>query len=140
MPIAGRIRTVLLYLPGVLGWWVLLIVLQTSCIFNFSAFVDGLWMRDLHDGLAQNVLGEIAYRAGHGYGDLGCGDRYIYSILYRPAGEEDAGQVRSLTSLIDVSTWKPSGGESIFAYYVDANHRYRVRWISDGADLYAEDR
>jgi hypothetical protein len=134
------VSTSIKYGLGVLCWWALFVFLQVQGVFNVGSFVDSLWMKDLHDGLVQNVIGEVAYRAGFGYGDYGSGDKYIYSVLYHPESTDVEGEVRSLSSLVDVPTWRFAEEEGIFAYYLDSRHKYRVRWISDGADISVEDR
>lgn len=134
------IGTSIKYGAGVLCWWALFAYLQVQCVFNVGSFVDSLWMKDLHDGLVRNLTGEIAYRAGYGYGDYGCGDKYIYTVLYHPGSTDAEGEVRSLSSLVDVPTWKAAEEDGIFTYYFDSKHKYSLRRISDGADISVEDR
>ena len=135
MRVIRWVGTSIKYGLGVLCWWVLFAYLQIQCIFNVGSFVDGLWMKDLHDGLVKNVIGEVAYRASRGYGDVGCGDKYIYSALYYPGPEDVDGEIRSLSSLVDVTTWRPAEQDGIFVYFLDSKHKYRLRHISDGADI-----
>lgn len=123
------------YGSGVLCWCALFTYLQVQCIFNVGSFVDSLWMQDLQNGLAKNVLGEVACRARYGYGDYGCGDKYIYSVLYRARSTDAEGEVRSLSSLVDVSTWRMAEEDGIFIYYLDSKNKYRLRQSSDGADI-----
>ncbi len=125
---------------GVLCWWALFMYLHVQCVFNVGSFVDSLWVKDLQHGLVVNVIGEVAYRASYGYGDYGCGDKYIYTVLYHPGSTGAAGEVRSVSSLVDVPTWRMVKEDGIFTYYLDSKHKYRVRHISDGADISAEDR
>lgn len=133
--------TILKYGAGVLCWLIVFGVMQHLCLFNVGSFVDSLWMKDLHDGLVQNVIGEVAYRAGYGYGDYGCGDKYIYSALYHPGSTDTAGEVTSLTSLVDVTTWREiEDSASITFTFLDSKHKYVLRYISDGADISVEDR
>jgi hypothetical protein len=114
--------------------------LQVQCVFNVRSFIDGLWITELQDGLVKNVIGEVAYRASYGYGDYGCGDKYIYSVLYHAGSADDNGEVRSLSSLVDVPTWRAAEEDGIFAYYLDSKHKYRMRQISDGTDISVEAR
>ncbi len=138
--IISRLGKSLLYASGVLGWVALFAFLQMQCFFNVGSFVDSLWMKDLHNGLVKNLIGKVAYRAAGGYGDYGCGDKYIYSALYHPGSADAAEEIRSLSSLVDAPTWKDAGRDGIFTYYVDAYHWYRMRWISDGVDISVTDR
>jgi len=133
--------TLLKYIAGMACWLIIFGFLQHMCLFNVGSFVDGLWMKDLHDGLVQNVIGEIAYRARNGYGDNGCGDKYIYSALYHLRGSNTEGEVKSLTSLVDVATWREvEDVSSINFTFLDSKHQYVIRYISDGADISAEDK
>ncbi len=135
------IVTTLKYIAGMICWFIIFGVLQHFCIFNLGPFVDSLWMKGLHDDLVQNVIGEVAYRASNGYGDFGCGDKYIYSALYPPRGADTQGEFRSLTSLVDVATWREvEGASSITFTFQDSKHQYILRYISDGADISAVDR
>ena len=140
MRVIRWVGTSLKYGLGVLCWWALFVYLQVQCVLNVGSFIDSLWMKDLQDGLVENVIGEVAYRASYGYGDYGCGDKYIYSVLYYPGSTDAEGEVRSLSSLVDVPTWRMAEEDGIFAYYIDSKHKYRVRQISDGADISVEDR
>ena len=124
-----------------LGWAAIFAYLQFQCLFNVGSFVDGLWMKDLHDGLARNLIGEVAYRAGNGYGDYGCGDRYLYSVHYSPPGTDAGETVRSLDSLVDIATWREvEDSVSITATFLDAKHKYVLYMTSDPAYIRAVDR
>jgi hypothetical protein len=140
MRVIRWIGTSLKYVLGVLCWVAVFAYLQIQCLFNVGSFVDGLWMKELHDGLVENVIGEVAYRAGDGYGDYGCGAKYIYSVQYRQGRIDGEGVIRSLSSLVDVATWRMIGSESITATFLDAKHKYVLRSISDGVDISAGDR
>lgn len=135
------VGTTLKYVAGMVCWFIIFGVLKRFCIFNMGSFVDSLWMKDLHDDLVRNVSGELAYRASYGYGDYGCGDKYIYFALYRPGGSDTEGELRSLTSLVDVATWREVEASSSITYtFLDSKHKYVLRYISDGADILAVDR
>jgi hypothetical protein len=135
------IGTILKYIAGMLCWIIVFGILQHQCLFNVGSFVDGLWMKDLHDGLVKTMIGDVAYRASYGYGDYGCGDKYIYSALYRPGSTDTGGEVRSLTSLVDVVTWREiEDSASITSTFLDSKHKYVLRYISDGADISAVNR
>lgn len=135
------VGTILKYITGMSCWLIVFGILQHLCLFNVGSFVDSLWIKDLHDGLVQNVIGEVAYRASYGYGDYGCGDKYIYSVLYHPESTDTEGKVRSLSSLVDVATWREAEGSSSITFtFLDSKHEYVLRYISDGADISAVDR
>lgn len=131
------IGTISKYALGVLAWQVVFVVLQVYCIFNVGSFVDSLWIKELHDGLVQNLAGKIAFRAEDGYGDFGCGDKYIYTVLYKSGVQDDEGKYRSLSSLVDVQTWKIDNQEGNFVNFLDSKHKYTLRIISDGTDITA---
>lgn len=133
--------TTLKYIAGMVCWFVIFGVLQHFCFFNLGSLIDSLWMKDLHDNLVQNVIGEVAYRANNGYGDFGCGDKYIYSALYHPRGADTKGEFRSLTSLVDVASWREAEAAAPITFtFLDSKHQYVIRYISDGADISAVDR
>ncbi len=138
------VGTILKHVLGVLCWFAVFAFLQFECLFNVGSAVDGLWVKDLHDDLVENLIGEVAYRAERGHGDSGCGARYIYSVRYHPNREDSplsvGGELRSLTSLVDLATWRFVGQESAIATYVDSKHEYSVRTISDGTEVWAVDR
>lgn len=134
------VRTILMYGAGMMCWLIVFGYLQHQCIFNVGSFVDSLWVKDLHDGLVENVIGEVAYRAEDGYGDYGCGTKYLYSARYHPSRTDLEGEIRSLSSLVDAATWRMVGSEGIAVTFLDSKHRYVLRRISDGADLLAVNR
>ncbi len=140
MRVIRWIGTSLRYVLGVLCWAAVFAYLQIQCLFNVGSFVDSLWMKDLHDGLVENVIGEVAYRAGGGYGDYGCGVKYIYSVQYHPNRMDIEGDIRSLSSLVDVATWRMVGSENNTVTFLDAKHKYVLRSISDGVDISVVDR
>ena len=129
---AGR---ALKYGAGVLVWLIVLNAVAMHTRFNVWSLVDGLWMRDLHDGLVRNMIGEIAFRAETGYGDFGSGTKYIYIVQYRPDSEGKGGEWKALTSLVDIPTWHKVGPEGVITTFRDARHEYEVRSISDGTDI-----
>jgi hypothetical protein len=128
------------YAVGVLAWLVVFVILKMQCVFNVDSYTDGLWQKELHDGLVENLIGNIAYRAEDGYGDFGCGDKYIYTVLYKSGKQGDEGKYKSLTSLVDVQSWKINSQQGIFTYFIDSKHKYTLRYISDGTDITAVDK
>ncbi len=143
--------TLLKYALGVVAWLVVLGALALYGRVNVWSWVDGLWMRELHDGLVRNAIGEVAYRAEQGYGDYGTGPKYLYTAEYQLPGAASGAEssvaasankeIRSLTSLVDVATWHEAGSDGAnFTLYLDARHKYAVRTTSDGTDMSAADR
>jgi hypothetical protein len=113
--------TILKYGAGVLCWLIIFGFLQHVCIFDISSVVDRLWMKDLHDDLVENVIGEIAFHVQAGR----CVDGYIYAARYHPSRMDIDGESRSLTSLVDVATWREIGDPaSITSTYLDSKHKY----------------
>jgi hypothetical protein len=134
--------TLLKYIAGIAIWLIVFTVLQISCVFNMGSFVDGLWMESLHDGLVKNMIGNVAFRVSDGYGDYGCGDKYIYFVAYRHSKEDTKEEFRSLSSLIDVTTWREvedTDESSITTIFRDSKYEYVLHLTSDGADMSAVD-
>ena len=140
MSVIKWLGTGLKYVLGVLCWAAVFAYLQFQCFFNVGSFVDSLWIKELHDGLVENLTGEIAYLASDGYGAFGCGARYIYSVKYSPRGNDVESDIRSLSSLVDVTTWRMVRSEGIITTFLDSRRKYAVRSISDGVDISAMDR
>lgn len=136
MRILRWLGTVLKYAAGVLCWLLVFGLLAQYCIFDVYSRVDRLWVKDLHGGLVRNLIGEVALHVGAG----GCDDHYIYTLRYHPTRLEIEGEHRSLSSLVDVATWKETGADSITVTYLDKKHRYVLYSISDGTFLKAVDR
>jgi len=121
---------------GALCWIILLNVLAVHTRFDAWSAIDGLWMKELHDGLARNAIGELAYRGSHG--DFGSGTMYVYLARYHPDSEGRRGQPRSLTSLVDVATFRQIGADGAMVSYRDAKHEYRVLTTSDGTEIFVD--
>lgn len=116
------------YGVGVLCWLIVFGFLQRLCVFDISSVVGRLWVKDLHDGLVQNVIGEVAYHVQAGR----CVDRYLYTARYHPTRTDIEGEGRSLTSLVDAATWREiEDSASITSTFVDSKHRYVLYTISD---------
>jgi hypothetical protein len=130
-----RTGAALKYGAGMLTWLIVLNVLAMHTRLNVWSLMDGMWMRDLHDGLVRNMAGDLAFRADYGYGDFGSGAKYIYLVGYRPDSEGKGGKSMTLTSLVDTATWHQAGRDGIITVFRDARHEYRVRSISDGTDI-----
>jgi hypothetical protein len=137
MKLLRRIRTILKYMAGVLVWLLVFGLLRYYCVFDVYSVINGLWMKELHDGLVENAIGDIAY---HTEGGECFADKYIYWARYNPSEMDLEGKPRSLTSLVDVATWHYEGRESITFTYQDAKHLYDIHYISDGNFILATDR
>jgi hypothetical protein len=121
-------RGVVSYALGILCWMVLISVLKLACIVNIPFFVDGLWTKEIHENFVENLSGEIAFRAD----TFGCEDAYLYTANYYPHGVSDTFETKTLTSVVDISTWKTVGEDNISTTYVDENYKYVLYHTSDG--------
>lgn len=131
------IGTFLKYMAGVLCWLLVFGLLAYNCVFDIYDVIDGLWMNELHDGLVKNVIGDIAFNA---QGGECIADKYIYWARYNPSESDLEGKPRSLTSLVDVTTWKYVGRESSTFIYQDMKRTYEIHYISDENFILAADR
>lgn len=138
--------SILKYAVGVLCWLIVFGLLRHYCIFDMSSVIDGLWVKELHGSLVENAIDEIAFHAGGG--NCGAdGEEYIYNALYY-LDEYGNSEVRSLTSLVDVATWKEieedqegeSNVHSPYFYFIDSRHRYTLHYTSDEIFISAEER
>ncbi len=137
---------ILKYAVGVLCWLIIFGQLRHQCVFDISSVIDGLWVKELHSGLVENAIGEIAFHAGGG--NCGAeGEEYIYNAQYY-LDEYGNTEIRSLTSLIDVATWKEveeeeeieSNVHSPYFHFIDSRHRYTLHYTSDEIFISAEER
>lgn len=122
------IRIIASYALGALCWIVLISVLKLACIVNIPLFVDGLWTEEIHENFIRNLSGEIAFRAD----TFGCEDTYLYTANYNPHGVSDAFETKTLTSVVDIDTWKAVGEDTISTTYVDKHYKYVLYHTSDG--------
>ena len=130
------VGTMLKYGTGVLCWLIVFGVLQNQCVFDITSVVDRLWGKNLHDDLVENVVGEIALHVQAGR----CVDAYLYTVRYHPSRMDLEGEIRSLTSLVDVATWKEVEADSISVTYLDSKHKYKLYTTSDGEYILAVNR
>ncbi len=119
-----------------LCWLIVFGVLQYQCIFDITSPIDSLWLKNLHDDLVENVIGKIALHVQAGR----CVDRYLYTVRYHPSRMDIEGEIRSLTSLVDVATWREIESGSISVTYLDSKHRYELYITSDGEYIKAVNR
>lgn len=130
------VGTGLKYGAGMLCWLIVFGILQQQCIFDITSVVDRLWLKDLQHNLVEDMLGEIAYHVRGGR----CVDTYLYNARYHPSRMDLEGEVRSLTSLVDVKTWTGGKVEGNTITYLDAKHRYTLFVISDDEYIKAVNR
>lgn len=137
MRVIGWVGTILKYGAGIICWLIFFGYLHYQCIFDLTSYVDRLWVKNLHDDLVENVIGEIALHVQAGR----CVDTHIYTVRYHPSRMDIEGEIRSLTSLVDVATWREDEDpNTITATFVDSKHRYVLFTTSDGEYIKAVNR
>ena len=123
----------------------LLSVLQVKCIFNFTYFVDGLMTKKINDDLVENIMGSVAYKAN----GLGCEDKYVFLASYyagNDVGDEfgdgfgDEFEIKPLTVLIDIASWKYIETDNITTTYEDNHYRYVLYVFSDEVSMKVFDK
>jgi hypothetical protein len=137
MRVLRWIGTILKYGAGMLCWLIVFGLLKSQCVFDISLVVNRLWIKNLHDDLVKNVIGEIAFHVQAGR----CVDTYLYLAQFHPSRIDIEGEYRTLTSLIDVATWREvEDAASITSTFVDSKHRYVLFTISDDEYIKAVNR
>ncbi len=121
------LKIFLSYMAGILFWMVLISVLQTRCILNIPLLVDGLWAKQIKGELVTNLVGSVAYKTS----GFGCENKLIYLVRYYPDGVGGSYQNVSLTSLVDVDSWREVSSDTISTTYQDKNHKYILYSTSD---------
>lgn len=134
------VRFLLKYAVGVICWVAVFGFLKSQCIFDVDLVVSGLWMQDLHGGLAKNMLGEIAFRNAIKGGPSQCDDTYIYTVEYHPVSFDRPIERRSLSSLVDLQTWKLYSENSTITTFVDSKHEYLLHRMSGEVGMKVTDR
>ncbi len=129
------VGSILKYVFGVLCWLIIFGQLQSMCVFDIMSVIDSLWVKELHSGLVENAIGEVALHA-----EMGECDRYIYMVKYHPSRMDVEGETRSLSALIDVSTWREVEHDSISVTFLDSEHKYVLYTTSDGEYIRAVNR
>jgi len=127
---------ILKYGAGIVCWLIVFGYLQNKCIFSVNSVVDSLWATELHDDLIENVIGEVALHVSRGR----CDNYYLFTVRYNPDGMDTEGATRSLTSLVDVKTWRETESDNITVTYADSKHRYRLYTFDESEYILAEDR
>lgn len=118
------------YTLGVFLWFGLAALLRTTCWVDVYSFVDGIGMTVVNGDLTKNFVGEIALRVPGSR----CGMTYVYSVSFDATRLDISGETRSLTSLVDVKTWREIGSDSTTVTYVDTKLKYVLHRAS--GDVY----
>ena len=118
----------MLYAAGLLGWLIIFFSLKTYCIIDIYLLVDGLWTTRINDELVENLTNSIAYRTQN----IDCDNVYIFTARYYPDGVDGNPEIKSLTSMIDIKSWKETDSDTISTTYTDSKHEYVVFKTSDG--------
>lgn len=130
------LKTLVAYLAGVLIWLVLISVLQVRCVLNLPLLIDELWTSQINNELVTNLIGEIAYQVDAS----DCDGKLIYLARYYPDGVDGEYQHRTLTSMVDASSWQEVSSDSISMTYVDNRYRYVLYSTSDGIQMKVFDK
>lgn len=116
------------YLFGALLWMVLISLFKLYCIVNVPLLVEGLWTEEVNEHFVENLTGAIAFDASESW----CQGRYIYTARYYPGGRDDRHETRSLSSMVDIESWKKVEKDATTTTYADKNYRYELHSVSDG--------
>ncbi len=116
---------------GSVAWLLLFGLLRLLCVVNIPLFLDSLWVEEVEEGLVRNIVGEIAFQAD-GYG---CEDRLIFNAPFYPDGMNGDSESRSLTQMIDLSSWQRIGSDSLSTTYADNSYRYVLYHTSDEINM-----
>jgi hypothetical protein len=87
-----------------------------------------LWTKPINNQLTLNLIGSVAFRTS----GLNCDEKYIYLVNYYPDGESGNHQSRTLTSLVDLDTWRQVSSDALSAIFTDKSHQYILYNTSDG--------
>lgn len=118
----------LLYAAGSLTWIVIFFALKAWCMVDIPLLVDGLWTTRINDQLVKNLTNSIAFRTRI----IPCDDKYIFTARYYPDGVSGNYAPKTLTSIIDLPSWKELETDNISTTYIDTKHKYVVYSTSDG--------
>jgi hypothetical protein len=119
------------YLLGVMFWMVFISVLELTCTLKVTTLVDGLWTKKLNDYFVENIAGAIAFDASK----YGCDGRYIYTAKYYPGDQYEMSESKSLSSVVDIDSWRKVDRSSGTTTYIDSNYKYIVKQTSDGVAM-----
>ncbi len=125
------IKPVIIYLLGVMLWMVFISVLELTCTLKVTTLVDGLWTKKLNEYFVENLAGAIAFDASN----YGCDGRYIYMAKYYPGDQYETSKSKSLSSVVDIDSWRKVDRSSGTTTYIDSNYKYVVKQTSDGVTM-----
>ena len=117
-----------LYTVGSLAWIIIFFSLKGWCIIDIPLLVDGLWTSSINNQLVRNLSNSIAFRTRI----TECDDKYIFTARYYPDGVSGNFETKSLTSIVDIPSWKERGSDSISTTYTDIKYKYILYNTSDG--------
>ena len=117
-----------LYTVGSLAWIIIFFSLKAWCIIDIPLLVDGLWTSSINNQLVKNLSNSIALRTRI----TECDDKYIFTARYYPDDVSGNFETKSLTSIVDIPSWKEQGSDSISTTYTDIKYKYIVYNTSDG--------
>ena len=117
-----------LYTVGSLAWIIIFFSLKAWCIIDVPLLVDDLWTSSINNQLVRNLSNSIAFRTRI----TECDDKYIFTARYYPDGVSGNFETKSLTSIVDIPSWKERGSDSISTTYTDIKYKYIVYNTSDG--------
>jgi hypothetical protein len=125
------IKPVINYFLGVMFWMVFISALELTCTLKVSTLIEGLWTKKLNQNFVENLAGVIAFDASN----YGCDGRYIYTAKYYPGDQYETSESRSLSSVVDIDSWKKVYRSSGRTTYMDSNYKYVVKQTSDGVTM-----
>lgn len=125
------IKPVIKYILGVGFWMVFISVLELTCTVKVTTLIDGLWTKKINDYFVENLAGAIAFDAS----SYGCDGRYIYTAKYYPGDQYNTSDSKSLSSVVDLGSWRKVDRSSVTTTYMDSNYRYVVKQNSDGVTM-----
>ena len=117
-----------LYTVGSLAWIIIFFSLKGWCIIDIPLLVDGLWTSNINNQLVRNLSNSITFRTRI----TECDDKYIFTARYYPDGVSGNFETKSLTSIVDIPSWKERGSDSISTTYTDIKYKYILYNTSDG--------
>lgn len=125
------IKPIILYFSGVVFWVVLISIIELTCTLKVTTLVDGLWTKKLNEYFVENISGAIAFDASN----YGCDGRYIFAAKYYPGDQYITSESKTLSSVVDMDSWKKVERSSGTTTYIDSNYKYVVKQTSDGVTM-----
>jgi hypothetical protein len=125
------IKPAINYLLGVMFWMVFISALELTCTLKVTTLVEGLWTKKLNQYFVENLAGVIAFDAS----SYGCDGRYIYTAKYYPGDQYETYESRSLSSVVDIDSWRKVDRSSGTTTYMDSNYKFVVKQTSDGVTM-----